>query len=601
MCGIFGLIDFNNAEEDIKTLEKVSNSLSRRGPDDKGSFVQRSNGITVVMLHRRLSIIDLQSGKQPMLNESGDLVLIANGEIYNYQDLRKELISKEHNFRSKSDSEVILHAYEEYGEDCLFHLRGMFAFAIWDKKKSRLFIARDRLGKKPLFYYTLGNRKFVFASEIKALLEYGEIDREVNKKAIYQYISYGYIPAPDCAFKHIKKLEPAHYIIFSSGNIKKRRYWNLNFSEKISLNENKVSEKIDYLMKEAVKLRMISDVPVGAFTSGGVDSSIITGLMSKETILPIETYSIGFEEAELNELPYARISAKHFSCKSHEVVMKPDSIEHLEDLIKQFGEPHADSSALATYILSKQAKKRVSVVLVGEGADELFGGYKRYLLYRLGRYMMKFSFLSLSFFRQRYKRWLGIFPRDHFYQIFNNDFLESWKEEDCDKEFDELFSNSQKFKGIDGALFIDTMFFLPNDLLVKLDVSTMAWGLEARAPFLDHKLIEFVSKLPPGLKLKGFISKYILRRTFNNLLPKEILHRKKTAFEVPVNYWFRKLLKDYMRDILLSSKAKTRDYFNMNCVHKLLDDHINSRGNYGHAIWSLLVLELWYRIMVDKN
>ena len=600
MCGIFGIVDFDKAPIDRVSLKGISDILSRRGPDEEGLFIKETGRVNVAFVHRRLSIIDLQAGKQPISNEKEDIVLVCNGEIYNYRDLREDLVAKGHIFKSQSDSEVIIHAYEEYSFDCLKYLRGMFAFAIWDSRSLLLFIARDRVGKKPLFYHISGSKKFIFASEIRALLRYGGIKNDIDRIALHQYLSYSFIPAPKTAFKDIYKLEPGHFYVFSTTNSNKKQYWTLNFSEKNFMTEEKAESEVRRLVEESVKLRMMSDVPLGAFVSGGLDSSIIAGLMSRFASAPIETYSMGFEEKGFSELPYARIVQSKFGCKHHEIIMRPASFDSLTKLVEHLGEPMADSSALATMLLAEEAKKSIKVALVGEGADELFAGYGRHIYYRIFNILRGLPF-SEALLKYKYKSWLGGLRPSLINGLFTEDFRRSLKRADVDHELSGLFSSTRNFKDIDTALFLDTMFFLPYDLLIKLDAATMAYGLEARAPFLDHKLIEFAATLPPSLKLKLFRSKRLLRNAFRELVPPEILNRKKTGFVVPVHNWFRNPLKDGARDILLSSNAKKRGYFNIPAVENILKRHIANRGNFGHEIWALLIFEMWHNIFIDEN
>ena len=600
MCGIFGLVDFSAAPVKTGAFKKISTMLSRRGPDEEGIFIQQDEDVSCAILHRRLAIIDLHSGKQPMANEDESIILACNGEIYNYKEIRDNLIAKGHVFKTNSDSEVVLHAYEEYSTDCLTYFRGMFIFVIWDKNKQSLLIASDRVGKKPLYYY-IDNLKLVFSSELRCLLAYGEREPQVNRKAIYQYLSYCYVPAPETAFSEIYRLMPAENIIFSDKKLIRNKYWHIDFSNKISISEKKAAEEIRKLVWESVKLRMISDVPVGVFLSGGLDSSIVTAVMTKETPLPVETFSVGFEERDLNELRYARLVQQYFNCNHNEVIMRAESFNRLPELIEYFGQPHSDSSALATMLLAQEAKRKITVALVGEGADELFGGYWRYFYYRLGNMFNKIGLISNNMFRCRYKRWLGGFKENLQKRIFTHDFFYDKEREDADGDLFYLFTEANKLRDIDAALFVDTRFFLPYDLLNKLDVSTMAYGIEARAPFLDHKLMEFSASLPAKIKLKGFISKYILREAFKNMLPSEITQRKKTGFVVPVQSWFRNELKDAARDILLSSSAKKRGYFNMKAIEEILNSHISGESNFGHEIWTLLVFELWQRKFFDEN
>ncbi|MDP2905331.1 MAG: asparagine synthase (glutamine-hydrolyzing) [Candidatus Omnitrophota bacterium] len=600
MCGIFGFIDFEGAPVNNSSLRNVADALSKRGPDEEGEFIRQAGNISVALLHRRLKIIDLETGTQPMADESGDINLICNGEIYNYKELRESLLAKGHRFRSRSDSEVIVHAYEEYSFDCLKHLRGMFSFAIWDNKNSLVFLARDRVGKKPLFYCTDGANRIVFASQINALLKYSAVPRDIDQRAIYQYLSYGYIPAPQTSFRAIKKLNPAHYLVFRRGGMKISRYWDLDFSRKISISETDAAHETARLLSESVKLRMLSDVPVGAFLSGGLDSSIVAALMSKNTAHPVETFSVGFEEEGYSELEYARFSRKHFPCRHHEIIMRPDSFKRLEELIGLFGEPHADSSALATMLLAEVAKKEITVTLVGEGADEVFAGYARYGYYRLARRISNAAHLPPALLRTRYKRWLGGLRSSILRGVLSKDFMNTAGKDAPDTELFKIFDESLNYKGIDAALYVDSNFFLPYDLLAKLDVSTMAFGLEARAPFLDHKLMEFAAGLPAGMKFKRNESKYILRKAFAQLLPPEVLNRKKTPFRVPAGRWFRGPLKDDIRDILFSRQAAGRGYFDRKGIERFINRHLQGKADLGQEIWALVVLELWHRIFIDE-
>lgn len=613
MCGIFGIVDMESRPIDERLLRQILSSLAHRGPNDEGIYTNnyKSTGLrhgrkpSVGLGHRRLSIIDLSpAGQQPMSNEDGSIWIVLNGEIYNYKDLSKDLEVKGHKFKSNTDTEVIIHLYEEYGEDCVTHLRGMFAFAIWDGNKNQLLVAKDRLGKKPLFYKE-SEDGLVFSSEIKSLLLYDKSAPPLNYRGLLQYLNYCYIPAPETAFRGIKKLPPANLLIYKNGILKTKRYWNLDYSCKVSITFEEAKKVVRNLVEEAVNMRLVSDVPVGAFISGGLDSSIVAGIMSSVNSTPIKTYSIGFEYKELNELPYSKIVANHFHCEHHELIIGYDSIKYLPALIENFGEPHADSSALPTYILSKFARNDICVTLVGEGSDELFAGYNRYFLYKIFQYLeylpspLKKAFnISL---RERYKKWIGVFFDNIKNEILTKEFLEQEDNNQVDAELFKIISDAKKFKGIDSALFTDIMFFLPYDLLVKIDVSTMSHSLEARAPFLDHKLVEFVASLPAKWKLNGTKFKYILKEAFKEMLPSKIINRKKTGFIVPVNYWFRNELKDYVRDILLSATARKRGYFNPAGIERLLNDHINEKCNYGHQIWTLLVLELWHSIFIDNS
>lgn len=612
MCGIFGVVDIESRPVNENNLRQILSGLAHRGPNDEGIYTNnyKAAGLklerkpSVGLGHRRLSIIDLSPlGHQPMSNEDGAIWIVLNGEIYNYKDLRKNLEARGHKFKSNTDTEAIIHLYEEYGEDCVLHLRGMFAFAIWDDNNNQLLLAKDRLGKKPLFYKE-NEEGLIFSSEIKSILLYDKSVPHINYRGLLQYLNYFYIPAPETAFRGIKKLSPAHILIYKNGISRSWRYWDLDYSRKVSITFDEAKEVVRDLIAEAVSIRLVSDVAVGAFISGGLDSSIVAGIMSSANSTPVKTYSIGFEYKELNELPYSKIVANHFNTTHHELIIGADTIMYLPALIENFGEPHADSSALPTYVLSKFARNDISVALVGEGSDELFAGYNRYFLFKIFKYFERLPSPLKKVFnislKKRYKKWIGVFLDSTKGKILTREFLEQEDINEPDIELFKIISDAGKFDGIDSALYIDAMYFLPYDLLVKIDVSTMAHSLEARAPFLDHRLIEFVASLPPKWKLNGIKYKYILKEAFKEMLPTEIINRKKTGFIVPVNYWFRDELKDYVRDILLSATARKRGYFNTAGIERLLNDHINGKCDYGHQIWTLLVFELWHSIFMDN-
>ena len=603
MCGIFGVINKNAVAIDKDLVSKALSTLSHRGPDDEGVYFNSIN--SVALGHRRLSIIDVSpAGRQPLSNEDESIWLVLNGEIYNYESLTMDLKKRGHTFKSNSDTEVIIHLYEERGISCVSSLRGMFSFALWDSKKNQLFLVKDRVGKKPLFYFD-NSKALVFSSELKSILLYNKNTASLNYNGLLQYLNYFYIAAPQTAFNEIKKLIPGHILSIKNGELKIERYWTPDYNNKINIDFTEAKKRVRELVIEAVKLRMISDVPVGAFISGGLDSSIVTGIMSSISSKPIKTFSVGFKNKELNELPYSRIIANHYRCDHHELVLNADCIEALPRLIENFGEPHADSSALATYCLSSLAKKYISVTLIGEGSDELFAGYKRYAFYRVLR---RIQFLPDWFktifhlnLKPRYKKWIGVFPEPVKSNLFQATFLERCLGEDVDAELFKIMDYADRFKGVDSALYTDLNYFLPYDLLIKVDVATMSNGVEARAPYLDQQIIEFTGSLPENWKLHGRTFKYILKEAFKDLLPQKIMEREKTGFIVPVNHWFRNELKDYLRDILLSDKAKSRGYFNPKKVEELIGEHIKSKHNYGHQLWTLLIFELWHRIFVDRG
>ena len=637
MCGIVGIIDSKNRPIDESLIKKMCSALKHRGPDDEGIYINHSNnssGVSVALGHRRLSIIDLsESGHQPMPNEDNTIWILCNGEVYNFMQLREELENRGHLFRSKTDTEVIIHLYEEMGEDCVKRLRGMFAFAIWDQKQQKLILARDRVGKKPLLYSYIDNKVFIFASEFNSLLQNPLMERKINFKAIHHYLTYLCIPAPMTAFENIYKLLPGHILIFNDGKIEIKKYWELDFSNKINISEREASNEVVRLLKEAVKLRLTSDVPFGAFLSGGIDSSIVVALMSELLNKPIETFSIGFEEKGYNELAYARIVAKRFGTKHYEFVVKPNAIEILPKLIEHYGEPFADSSAVPTFYLSQLTKKYVTVVLNGDGGDEVFAGYKHHFASRLADYYYRFphflktklinkivSFLPKNASRQskiahlrrfveagnlncaeRYQRWIEIFSRDLKREIYSDEFNSKTFNIDSSEIIVEQFARGKFFDSIDASLFVDTTVYLPNDLLVKMDIATMANSLEARSPFLDHHLIEFAARLPSTMKVRWLTSKYILKHALKGLVPNRILRRDKMGFALPMGSWFRNQSKDFLIDTLLSARSIKRGYFNPNEITKLVNNHISGKIDYAHHLWTLLILELWHQRFLDNR
>ena len=652
MCGICGEIDFYSKGVKAAIIQKMCDVLAHRGPDDEGMvFIKdgkffevtkthplpsNENGFQVGLGHRRLSIIDLsEAGHQPMCNEDASVWIVFNGEIYNFQEIKERLEKKGHLFKSKSDTEVILHSYEEWGVECLSHFRGMFAFAIWDSRLQQLFMARDRLGKKPLVYFCQ-NGHFAFASEIKALLQVQDVERKVNDTAIHHYLTYQYVPSPDTIFEGIKKLPPAHYLLYDrTGNIKIERYWKLNFNsgQKPYTDLQELSNLIRAELEESVKLRLISDVPLGAFLSGGVDSSLIVGIMARLSEKPVKTFSIGFEEKDFDELSYAQLVSNHFATEHHEFIVKPNAVEILPKLVWHYNEPFADPSAIPTYYVANLTKDFVKVVLTGDAGDENFAGYPRYLR---SKWVALFTKIPESVRRDFMPEFLRIFSSLHWREKTLNrlaDFIEKLSSNQArnyleqikyfnDKEKEDIYSEqfSKKLQHVDSVdyliakseesetddlidqlLYVDINSYLPEDLLVKVDIATMANSLEARVPFLDHKFMELAAGIPSQLKLKGTESKFILKKTFKDLLPDAIFKRKKMGFGVPLSRWFRKELRDYIYEILLDNKTMNRGYFKREGIERLLNDHITLRYDHSARIWALLVLEIWFRVFMDKE
>jgi asparagine synthase (glutamine-hydrolysing) len=630
MCGITGKIYFNNntvSEADILTMNE---KILHRGPDDGGVYISPDKKIGLG--HRRLSIIDLSLlGHQPM-NYLNRYWIVFNGEIYNFQEKRDLLEKEGYKFKSHSDTEIIMALYDKFGKKCLNHLRGMFAFAIYDEQEKTIFCARDRVGKKPFKYY-LNNNVFIFASELKAILTQKEYKKEPDYTAIHHYLTLQYCPAPLTGFKNIKKLEPAHYLFINlrNGKIEKEKYWKLDYSKKLDLPENEWKKRIMKKLEECVKLRMISDVPLGAFLSGGIDSSAVVALMSKLSDKPVKTFSIGFEEEKYNELKYARIIADKFKTDHKEFIVKPDAIEMLPKLVYQYEEPYADSSALPTYYVSKMTRDFVTVALNGDGGDENFAGYSRYSAFKFSLWYEKFlplhnlfilpisKFLAKTIkntfferiyrfsqtlaenYKHRYLAYTAYFTNNQKADLYTPEFRNKvWQYNTYDligTKFDEAGTKNK----MDQTLYADFSTYLPEDLLAKVDIDTMFVALEGRSPFLDHELLELTAQIPFDLKIKGLNNKkYILKEALRNLMPNEVMFRPKMGFGVPIERWFRGQLKQYTHDILLSEKSINRGLFKKEYIENLLDEHNNTKVNHSPKIWALLTLELWLEEYFDK-
>lgn len=619
MCGIAGFID-TQGDNPGQLIDAMCKIIRHRGPDDQGVWIgdEADHGIALGM--RRLSIIDVSGGHQPIFNEDHSIVIVFNGEIYNYQELRQTLQARGHTFETNCDTEAIVHAYEEFGDECVTQLRGMFAFALWDKKRQRLFAARDRFGKKPLSYYWDGQRLF-FGSEIKSILQAG-IPREVNRTAIDEYLVYGYVLAPNTLFNNVMKLPPAHVLTYERGLLHTKRYWNLPFENTCHDDEATAIERTRALLEDAVRVRLMSEVPLGAFLSGGVDSSVVVGLMSQAMSQPVKTFSIGFEEEEFTELPYARQVAKHFGTEHHEFLVKSDLISVLPELVWEYDEPFADSSMLPTYYVSKLAREHVTVVLTGDGGDEIFGGYDHYereynisRISPLMRYFLAYSSMLIPNGMRGKKRFgnmhrdlatrcirlISRFPNDTRPTMYTQDYFASLKDNDPFARHINLFKEVSHLDILTQMQAVDVQVYLPDDILVKVDRASMLNSLEARCPLLDHQLAEYVTALDPSLRIHNGTLKYLLKQVAKDFLPADILSRPKQGFGVPIKHWFRGDLTEYAREVLDSPRAQQRGIFNPAFIRNILKEHATTKlVNHSSAIWTLLCLELWFRVYIDE-
>ena len=630
MCGIAGFIDLQDAsnarseEARAQIVDRMCRVIRHRGPDDQG--VMLKPGVALGM--RRLSIIDLAGGHQPISNEDNTVSIVFNGEIYNYRELQKELQARGHQFRTNSDTETIVHAYEKFGAACVSQLRGMFAFAIWDDRKQEVFIARDRVGKKPLYYSVTRGGTLVFGSELKSLLEYPEVERKINPQALDAYFSLGYVPDPVSIFENVEKLPPGHHLTFANGRLTVERYW--DFSYNTNGNGHKAAdylEELRALLSEAVKLRLVSDVPLGAFLSGGIDSSTVVALMAQHMDQPVKTFSIGFNEDSYDELKYARLTAKKFGTDHHEFMVTPDICDVVDQLAWHFDEPFADSSAIPTYVVSKLAREHVKVVLTGDGGDELFAGYSRYVTERnrskldlipdlikdrlmdplsralphgaWGRnYLQNVSLDPIS----RYLDTVSVFTGLNKSSLYSTDFSDQLRDSSqLASYFHELSRNVKTNASLDSLLYIDSKTYLPGDILTKVDRMSMAVSLEARVPLLDHKLIEFVTRIPASMKLAGIETKHLFKQAIGELVPAEVVNRPKQGFGVPIQQWINRQLRERIRDTLNDPRTLERGYVTREYVGLLLDEHERGRRDHAMALWSLLMLELWHRQYVDRT
>jgi len=627
LCGICGVVSVDPAETiDAFVLRAMRDTLAHRGPDDCGSYIGRG----VALGHRRLSVIDLRpEGRQPMSNEDGRVHIVFNGEIYNFEEHRSWLAARGHRFRSRTDTEVIIHLYEELGIDCLRRLRGMFAFALWDERERLLFLARDRVGKKPL-YYRWDGKRLVFGSEPKAILAHPQSVVEPDPIAIDCYVALGYVPSPMTAFKGVCKLPAAHYLTLRDGQVEVKRYWELKYSPKLEISEDEACEEIVRKLTECVRLRMISDVPLGAFLSGGVDSSAIVSLMSRLSSRPVRTFSIGFQEPAYDESAYAKAVAENFGAEHLSFCVTPESIDVLEKLVWHYNEPYADAACVPTYYLCRMAREYVTVALNGDGGDENFAGYDRYTIHqrlayldRLPAGLLKIAAgaarraadampeslaggrlaavgeVLASGRRLNYARTLTRFRRARRRAMYSDGFAALVEAPNPENLILALYNQAGE-ESIDAALYLDVNLYLSDCLLPKVDIAAMAVGLETRSPLLDHEFMEFAARLPARFKLDGSVHKAIFRKAFGRILDLETAARPKKGFDVPFDRWFRGDVAGYLTDVLLSAASLGRGYFKPSAVKKLVGEHLDGVRDWHNHLFSLLMLELWHRRFVDS-
>ncbi|MDZ7400007.1 MAG: asparagine synthase (glutamine-hydrolyzing) [candidate division KSB1 bacterium] len=629
MCGICGMIWSDpNRSVDQMVIQKMCDVIVHRGPDEEGNYVTGNVGLGM----RRLSIIDLDTGKQPISNEDDTLWIVFNGEIYNFQEIRDELEKRGHRFKTRSDTETILHAYEQYGEACVQLLNGMFAFAIWDSRDQSLFLARDRLGKKPL-YYLHDKDRFIFGSEIKSILQAEDIPRRIDLEALDHFLTFEYIPAPLSIFQDIRKLPPAHTLKFKRGEIRVRSYWEMQLRSN-GATPDQLKAQLRDLLQDAVRLRLVSDVPLGAFLSGGIDSSTIVALMAQVMKEPVKTFSIGFEDSTYNELHYARMIAEKFKTDHHEFIIKPDAVELSDTLLKFLDEPFGDFSIFPTYLVSKMARQYVTVVLSGDGGDELFAGYDTYIADKIARKYYQqlpnalrngllpkvLNWIPPSSKKKglinrakrfvegmkvpeqlEHVRWMIFLQQAEKERLYASDIKSGLMGIDPYKFIKNYFANVSQngTDAINRQMYVDVKTYLVDDILVKVDRMSMATSLEARAPFLDYRFVELAASIPGELKMQGKKTKVILKQAMEDLLPHEILYRGKEGFSIPIKNWLKKELKPLMMDTLAPEKLKREGFFNPDYVQQLIKQHLNGAENHSHRLWALIIFGRWYDLYMS--
>lgn len=624
MCGICGYIHLDNSKRtDKKILKDMMDTLALRGPDEEGSYLKDN----VALGHKRLSIIDLKTGHQPMYNEDGSIVIVFNGEIYNFQDLKPLLEQKGHSFKTHSDTEVIIHAYEEYGEDCLKYFDGMYAFALWDPQARVLFLARDRFGKKPVYYAAFDNQ-FIFGSELKTLLKHPSVKKEIDPHALSKYLAYEYVPSPYSIFKNIYKLEPGHKLTLKDTKIRTERYWDIGFERKGRFDLQEAEEKLVALLKESVKKRLISDVPLGVFLSGGIDSSSVVAMMAE--LMPpkdIKTFSITFKEKSFDESGDAKRVAGYFGTDHREQVLDPDvMLDIFPKILDLLDEPFADSSIIPTYLVSRFTRQHVKVALGGDGGDELFLGYPSFLAHKISGYMnglplflkklplqiltkiapVSHDHMSMNFRAKRFLRgfdypesvrhqvWLGSFAPREQSELFLPDMAVDYDPLNIYDHTNELFQKVKTLGSLDRAIYMHVKTYLTDDILTKVDRASMANSLEVRAPFLDTEFAEFAATIPCSFKLKNFVSKWILKDAFKDKLPAQTLKKPKRGFGVPVEKWLKEDLRGMLYDAFDKKKIERQGIFNYRTIDNLLKEYLSDKADRRKEIWTLFMFEMWH-------
>ncbi len=625
MCGICGQI-YRDRQRPVASehIARMCRSIVHRGPDDEGLYVRGHVG----MGNRRLQVIDLETGHQPMANEDETVWTVFNGEIYNFPALKDELTGRGHIFRTRSDTEVIVHAYEEYGCRFLEHLNGMFGLAIWDQSRQRLLLARDRLGIKPLYYY-FDDKQLVFGSELKAVLQAPEVDRSIDLAALNNFLTFEYVPSPRSIFEKVRKLEPGHYLVWDRDRPVVRPYWRLSVQPR---RRTDAGEQLRELIRDAVRLRLISDVPLGAFLSGGIDSTIVVAQMAALMDEPVKTFSIGFKESSYNELDYARAVAVRYGTDHHQETIEPDALKLTEQLIAQCDEPFGDFSIFPTYLVSRMARREVTVALSGDGGDELFGGYDTYRAHRFDRRFyhwwprcIKDGLIGpladrmapreekkglVNIFKRfvqgtrlppdlAHARWMIFLTEAERRRLFSPEVRAQLS---CQDPYDFLRRHARAAgpaDEINRSGYVDVKSYLADDILVKVDRMSMAVSLEARVPLLDHRLVEFAFSLPAEEKIRGLRTKYLLKKAMADALPEAVRRRDKQGFSIPIKNWIRGPLRTMMTDLLAADRLKRKGFFDAARVAELIDRHLRGVENYSHQLWALMVFESWYDAYMD--